>query len=83
MSKSAEIAAIFKRLQRVREAGAVDDETHVASLNIVEVAAILDERWRLRDLVQCLVDNNPDDTISDAGHTVLEHWRHDARAVLR
>jgi len=83
MLKREEIAAVFKLLQRVRDAGAVDGETHVVSLNIVEVAAILDERNRLRDLVQCLVDNDPDETISDAGHTVLEHWRHDARTALR
>lgn len=83
MSKREETAAVFKRLQKVRNAGAVDDETHVVSLSIAEVAAILDERNQLRSLVECLVENDPDDTISDAGHTVLEHWRHDARSILR
>lgn len=31
------------KLQQVREAGAVDNETHVVSLNIAEVADLLDE----------------------------------------
>lgn len=38
---------------------------------------------RLRDLVQTLIDNAPDDPISDAGHTVLDLWRHEARAALK
>jgi len=37
---------------------------------------------RLRDLVTCLIENDPDDVISDGGHTVLEHWRHDARRAI-
>lgn len=36
----------------------------------------------LRELVKCLIENDPHDVISDAGHTVIEHWRHDARRAL-
>lgn len=37
---------------------------------------------RLRALVNCLVENDPDEPISDSGHVVLDLWRHDARKAL-
>ena len=37
---------------------------------------------RLRNLVQCLLDNDPNEAITDAGHTVLDKWRYDARQAL-
>ena len=37
---------------------------------------------RLTDLVSCLVQNKPEDAISDAGHTVYDLWQHDARREL-
>lgn len=36
----------------------------------------------LAALVQTLIDNDPSEPISDAGHTVLDLWRHDARNAL-
>jgi hypothetical protein len=36
----------------------------------------------LEDLIQCLIDNDPDEPISDAGHTVIDQWRKDAERVL-
>ena len=40
-----------------------------------------DEIHRLRDLVQTLLDNDPDDMAAD-GVTVLMVWRIEARAAL-
>lgn len=45
------------------------------------VAAKDAEIARLRWLVQCLLDNEPDDMAAD-GITVLDAWRKDARAGL-
>src|SRR5690554_4962559 len=36
----------------------------------------------LVSLIDCLIQNNPDDIISDAGHTVLQLWIHDAQKAL-
>ena len=36
----------------------------------------------LEDLLKVLLDNDPDDMISDAGHIVLDLWRNDARQAL-
>ena len=36
----------------------------------------------LVDLVQTLIDNDPSEPISDAGHTVLDGWRARAKVVL-
>ena len=47
-----------------------------------EMEALIDENDTLRRLVKNLIDNDPNEAISDAGHTVLELWRHDARAAL-
>lgn len=40
-----------------------------------------DEIIRLRDLVRCLVENDPNDYAADAV-TVLDVWRRDARKAL-
>jgi hypothetical protein len=37
---------------------------------------------RLRDLVRCLIENDPDEPIADNGMTVLDQWRKDARRTL-
>lgn len=36
----------------------------------------------LEDLVTTLLENDPNDLISDGGHTVLDLWRHQARETL-
>lgn len=36
----------------------------------------------LVSLIDCLIQNNPDESISDAGHTVLQLWKHDAQRAL-
>lgn len=46
---------------------------------IVEAA---DEIDRLRDLIRTLVENDPQEPISDGGHVVLDLWRHEARQAL-
>jgi len=38
---------------------------------------------RLENLVQCLIENDPDDAIADGGHVVLGLWRHDAKRALQ
>lgn len=40
-----------------------------------------DQNRRLRDLVQCLIDNEPDDAAAD-GVSVLDVWRKNASAML-
>jgi len=35
-----------------------------------------------RDLIDCLIENDPNEAISDAGHTVLDKWRYDARNFM-
>ena len=37
----------------------------------------------LVDLVQTLIDNDPSEPISDAGHTVLDGWRARAKVVIK
>lgn len=36
----------------------------------------------MRSLVECLLNNDPDDTIADGGVTVLDQWRLEASALL-
>ena len=45
--------------------------------------AATDQISRLTKLVQVLIDNDPDEPIADSGETVLDLWRHNARAALR
>lgn len=47
-----------------------------------ELIELRTENKRLRKLAQDLIDNDPDEIISDAGHSVLDLWRHEARKVL-
>lgn len=61
-----------------RETGALVD---VAARHAAERNAALAEVERLRGLVRCLLDNEPDDMAAD-GVTVLDVWRKDARAAL-
>lgn len=37
---------------------------------------------RLRAHIAVLIENDPDEPISDAGHTVIDLWRHEARAMI-
>jgi hypothetical protein len=37
----------------------------------------------LRDLVQCLIDNDPEDIAADGGVRVIDVWRKEAEAALR
>lgn len=37
----------------------------------------------LRELVRCLLDNDPSEPIADNGMTVLDQWRKDARTALK
>lgn len=37
---------------------------------------------RSRNLIECLVENDPNEAITDAGHTVLDKWRYDAKDFL-
>ena len=37
----------------------------------------------LESLVRAMIENEPDDLVSDGGHTVLDLWRHEARAALK
>lgn len=43
---------------------------------------LANENLRLRELVQVLLDNDPDEPIADNGMTVLDGWRSDARLAL-
>lgn len=47
-----------------------------------ELIELRTENKRLRRLVQDLIDNDPNESISDAGHSVLDLWRHEARKAL-
>lgn len=47
-----------------------------------ELAAARKRGKRMRDLISAMIDNHPDDAVSDGGHTMLDLWRHDARAAL-
>lgn len=44
--------------------------------------AAADQISRLTQLVQVLIDNDPDEPIADSGETVIDLWRHNARAEL-
>lgn len=37
---------------------------------------------RYESMIRVLLENEPDDAVSDGGHTVLDLWRHEARAAL-
>lgn len=37
----------------------------------------------LENLIRAMIENEPDDIVADGGHTVLDLWRHDARAALK
>lgn len=47
-----------------------------------EVRELRTENERLRGLVECLLDNEPDEPIADNGMTVLDGWRIEARRAL-
>jgi hypothetical protein len=45
--------------------------------------AATEKNARLAGLIRVLLENEPHDAVSDGGHTVLDLWRHDARAALK
>jgi hypothetical protein len=47
------------------------------------ISTLVNEIERLRDLVQTLLDNDPNETVADNGMTVLDAWRDQARHVIR
>lgn len=47
----------------------------------LEVADLMAENGRLRELIACLLDNDPNDMAADAV-TVLDVWRKDAARAL-
>ena len=53
---------------------------------VEKLEAALDEAQakvkRYENLIRAMIENEPDDAVSDGGHTVLDLWRHDARAAL-
>lgn len=46
------------------------------------IEVMQDENARMQRLIQDLIDNDPNELISDAGHSVLDLWRHEARKAL-
>jgi len=79
----------FKEMMELRETVEAltqqvkDKGLDEGALKIVDDwVTIKEERDALRELVVCLLENEPDDHISDGGHTVLDLWRHDARKLL-
>jgi hypothetical protein len=47
-----------------------------------ELDLVYEQTRQLRDLVQTLLDNDPNEPIADNGMTVLDGWRERARQVL-
>ena len=45
--------------------------------------AIAEENAMLKAMICTMIENEPDDAVSDGDHTVLDLWRHDARAALK
>jgi hypothetical protein len=37
---------------------------------------------RYESLIRAMIENEPDDIVADGGHTVLDEWRYNARALL-
>ena len=53
---------------------------HVSDLAVLREAA--DEIERLRDLVRCIVETEPDAPITSCGLTAIDDWRYRARRIL-
>jgi len=53
-----------------------------AEASEAEVARLREALERRGRLIDCLLDNDPEEVISDAGHTVLQAWRHDAEREM-
>lgn len=73
-------------IERLREFLPPNEKRHrtlasdaTLALALQDAAYLFEE---LRDLVQCLLDNDPAAHVSDGGVTVLDVWREDARRVL-
>lgn len=76
---------VVKRLRAFRVLGIETDEeelrTAVCTWHPAVCTEAADEIERLRALVECLLENDPNDMAADAV-TVLEVWRREARKVL-
>jgi len=49
---------------------------------LAEIERLRGFEARLKGLVQCLLENDPDDVVADGGITVLMVWRSDAAHLL-
>ena len=47
-----------------------------------KITALQAENDAMREFVQEMIDNDPNELISDGGHTVLDHWRYHAKIAL-
>lgn len=56
----------------------IDERSDVAELAYSAASYI----ERLEELVQTLIDGDPQEPISDSGHVVLDLWRHQARELM-
>ena len=56
----------------------------VAAINALpELVAMGRRVERLESLVRTMIENEPGELVADGGHTVLDLWRHEARAALK
>ena len=82
---TANVIGIVERLRGVRRCVQFDSAGRMVAFDgepsdLERLAA--DEIERLHDLVRTLIENDPQEPISDAGHVLLDLWRHDARKAL-
>ena len=62
----------------------IGDEAHADRATLLRALdAMAEENARLKTLIRAMIENEPHDAVSDGGHTVLDLWRHDARAALK
>jgi len=54
----------------------------VAKDTIAALTEMKAREGRFVKLIECLLDNDPDDAIADGGHVVLDLWRHEAAKEL-
>jgi hypothetical protein len=69
---------IYKQCVGCEIEGYRDENTALRS-RLAEVEA---QRDGLREIVQNLIDEDPNEQVTEGGGTVLDLWRHDAREAL-